>query len=402
LKGNQAKGDLSVLGSEKRTGLLGWLIGAAVLLFGMSGVSADEKQISDPQTSVQPRRDGTDYDNLPVEVAIVTAAPNCPPPILRKHPARVIVDLNTNVQELPVDTMGNTYEFWTFNGTVPGPMMRARVGDMLEIHLRNDDPTGMQHNIDLHCVTGPGGGASLLTADKDETKCASFKLLYPGLYIYHCAVYPVPMHVANGMYGLILVEPERGLPPVDKEFYVVQSEIYAAADEEKKDTIKSYFSHHWTPQENVFVKKSPLGLSYDDLMNEKPRFVVLNGREGALTDTPLEAETTDKIRIFFGNAGPNLMSSLHVIGTVLDKVYREGDMMSPPANGIHVTQVPSGGSTVVEFIVPVPGTYTILDHALSRMEKGCVGFINVKGEKCPGIYHSDEPAKPCASCKIHP
>jgi len=138
------------------------------------------------------------------------------------------------------------------------------------------------------------------------------------------------------------------------------------------------------------------------LVDEKPRYVVLNGKARKHVDAPLQATTKDRVRMFFGNAGPNLSSSFHVIGTVFDKVYREGDMISTPSHGIHVTTVPAGGTSCVEFLVPVPGTYTILDHALSRIEKGCVAFLNVTGEKRPGIYHSDEPPNPCPSCKIHP
>jgi len=337
---------------------------------------------NDPEDRSSHVPHGTNDPNLPIEYAQTTYAPEVPPPITRHHPARVVVNIKSNVQHLPVDEI-NTYEFWTFDGHVPGPFIRARVGDVLEIHLKNEDESGMLHNIDLHCVIGPGGGAPILTAETGTTKRGCFKLLYPGLFIYHCAVDPIPVHVGNGMYGMILVEPTNGLPPVDKEFYVQQSEVYATEDPDNP-------------------KSKELVLSYDDLLNEKPRFVMFNGKANRHVDEPLTASTKDRIRIFFGNAGPNLSSSFHVIGTVLDKVYREGDLISTPSNGVHVTGVPAGGTSCVEFVVPVPGTYTILDHALSRIEKGCVAFINVTGDQQPGIYHSDEPPVPCPKCKIHP
>ena len=215
----------------------------------------------------------------------------------------------------------------------------------------------------------------------NQTKQATFKLKYPGLFFYHCSVDPIQVHVANGMYGLILVEPEEGLSPA-KEFYVMQSEIYATDDPDSHNRLKI--------------------LSYEDLQNENPSYVVLNGKARKHVEQPLQATTKDRIRIFYGNAGPNLISSFHVIGGILDKVYRDGSLANSPDQGIQVTLVPSGASTIVEFDVPVPGTYTLVDHSLSRTEKGCVGFLNVTGDPRPDLYHSDEPATPCPSCKVHP
>jgi len=323
----------------------------------------------------------TSQDSLPIEVAQITSAPQVPPPITRSHPARVIVNMETIIKKMPVDEVNN-YEFWTFGGNVPGPFIRARVGDVLEVHHKNSHPSGMQHNIDFHCVTGPGGGAPLLTADTNMTKSASFKLLYPGLFFYHCSVDPIAHHVANGMHGLILVEPKEGLPPA-KEFYVMQSEVYAKDDPENP-------------------KSRDLVLADEDLQNEKPRFVVFNGKARALVANPITATTQDRIRIYFGNSGPNLVSSFHVIGVIFDKVFREGGLMNSPTRGIHVTTVPAAGTTVVEFNCPVPGTFSMLDHSLSRVDKGAVGFLKVEGSEEPGIYHSDESPSPCPNCKIHP
>jgi FtsP/CotA-like multicopper oxidase with cupredoxin domain len=245
---------------------------------------------------------GTGDDSLPVETALITCAPKVPPPITRSQPARVLVNIETLVKTLPVDEL-NTYEFWTFGGNIPGPFVRARVGDVLEVHHKNLDESGMQHNIDFHCVLGPGdnalpqysylysgGGAPLLTADTGKIKRACFKLQYPGLYFYHCSVDPVHVHVANGMYGLVLVEPEGGLPPA-KEFYVMQSEIYATEDESDP-------------------KSRKLVMSYEDLLNEKPRYVVMNGKSQAMVETPLEASTSDRVRIFFGNAGKSYFTGI--------------------------------------------------------------------------------------------
>lgn len=320
---------------------------------------------------------------LPEEKAVLTFAPEVPPPIKRKFPVKLRVDMDVQIKEMPIDELYK-YEFWTFSGGVPGPFIRARVGDTLEVHLKNNDPSGMLHNLDFHAVTGPGGGAPLLTVEKDEMKNANFKLLSPGLFIYHCAVNPVGAHVGNGMYGLILVEPEEGLPPVDKEFYVLQSEVYAGTEPSSKGS-------------NV------LPIDLDRAIAEQPNYVMFNGRVGSLTgENALKAKTNDRVRMFVGNAGPNLVSSFHVIGTIFDKVYREGDLVSPPARGLQTTLVPAGGATVVEIDLPVPGNFTIVDHSIWRIEKGCVGFLQVAGPPRPDLYDSALPPRNCPSCKIHP
>lgn len=238
----------------------------------------------------------------------------------------------------------------------------------------------MAHNIDFHAVTGPGGGSELLLTELEETKTATFKLLYPGLFIYHCAAAPVPVHIANGMYGLVLVEPEEGLPEVDREFYVMQSEIYG---EQASDDPKL------------------LEFAYVDGLDEKPRYVVFNGKAEALTENPLQVKTGDRVRVYFGNAGPNLVSSFHIIGNIFDKVYRDGGLISPPERGLQTTLVPPGGATIVEMNAVVPGNYTLVDHSIFRIDKGAVGFLKVSGEPRPDIYASDDNPKRCIGCKLH-
>lgn len=315
------------------------------------------------------------------EEAVETYAPDVPPPIHRFFPATVKVCLDAEHVVLPVDG-DKKYEFWTFNGHVPGPFIRARVGDTLEIHMTNSDKSGKPHNIDMHCVTGPGGGATSTTVMQGDHPMSRFKLLYPGLFVYHCAAPPVMDHIANGMYGMILVEPKGGLPKVDHEYYVMQSELYATPS--KKDPNLLEYSH-------------ALGLA------ENPTYVMFNGRTGSLIgDGELKAKTGDTVRIYFGNIGPNKISSFHVIGTIFDKVYREGGMLSPPEEGIQTTTVPCGGAVAVEIKLPVPGTFTLVDHAIFRIEKGAVGFLQVDGKPRDDIYFADPNAKPCAGCKIHP
>jgi nitrite reductase (NO-forming) len=299
--------------------------------------------------------------------APLSHAPNVPPPNQRAAPDTLILALTTTRRSLEV-APGVTYEFWTFDDTVPGPFIRVRVGDTLEVHLTNADGTGMPHNIDLHAVTGPGGGAAVTTTGLGQEKVGRFRLLHPGLYVYHCAAPLVADHVANGMYGLILVEPRRGLPPVDREYYVMQSEIYASA---------------------------PIGgqaqYAPADARDEHPRYIVFNGRSGSLSGSEvLQASTGEMVRLYVGNAGPNLVSSFHVIGEIFDRVYREGDVLSRPARSVQTTLVPAGGATIVDFRVDVPGTYTLVDHALFRTQKGAVGALVVTGPAAPDIY--DPPA----------
>lgn len=309
--------------------------------------------------------------NEATESAHLTFAPAVPAQIDRASPALVRVDLETVEKEgvLVKDEHGDTrYEFWTFNGQVPGPMIRVRVGDTIELHLKNAKGSENSHNIDLHAVTGPGGGATSLLAEPGEEKVARFKALNPGLYIYHCATAPIPEHISNGMYGMILVEPEGGLSPVDKEFYVLQSEFYTTGE---------------------FGAK---GLQHFDEAKgaaEHPTYVVFNGSVGSLTgDGALKAKVGNRIRMYFGNAGPNLVSSWHIIGEIFDRVYHEGSLTANPLESVQTTTVPAAGASVAEFTVDVPGSYTLVDHSIFRIYKGAVGILNVTGKENPAVYQA--------------
>ncbi len=292
-----------------------------------------------------------------------------PPPITRRKPETVRVELETVELEARLDGR-TTFRYWTFNSTVPGPFVRVRVGDKVEVTLKNAEDSSMMHNVDFHAVTGPGGGAEATSAAPGETKGFTFKALNPGLYVYHCAVPPVAMHIANGMYGLILVEPEEGLGPVDHEFYVMQGEIYT---------------------EEAFGSPGLLTESYEKLLNERPEYFVLNGHVGALTEHyPLHAKVGETVRLYFGVGGPNFTSSFHVIGEIFDKVYQLGSVTSPPLTDVQTVLVPPGGATIVEFKCEVPGRYVLVDHALSRVERGLAGFLIVEGDENTDIFKADD------------
>jgi nitrite reductase (NO-forming) len=299
------------------------------------------------------------------ETAVLIAAPNVPAPITRTHATKVVINLDVVETTKPIAN-GVDYTFWTFGGSVPGNFLRVREGDLVEFHLKNDETSIVPHNIDLHAVTGPGGGAKATFTLPGDESVFSFTALNPGLYVYHCAMAPVGMHIANGMYGLILVEPEGGLEPVDHEYYVMQGEFYT--------------------QGNV-RDKGHQAFSYDKALAENPTYVVFNGAVGSLTeDRALTAKTGETIRLFVGNGGPNLISSFHVIGEIFDNVYTAGG--STPTHNVQTTLVPVGGATIAEFRVEVPGTFIMVDHSIFRaFDKGALGLINVTGSDRPLIFN---------------
>src|SRR5215510_7135896 len=309
---------------------------------------------------------------LPEVKAILTTAPQVPPPIDRQGNARVIVNIEmTEVTGTLAD--GVKYAFWTFGGTVPGPFIRVRAGDVVQINLKNHHGSRNPHSIDLHAVTGPGGGAAVTQLGPGQAGAFEFKALNPGLYVYHCATPSVPMHIANGMYGLILVEPDGGLPPVDREYYVMQGEFYT-----KGKTLAAGLQPY----------------DHEKNRNERPEYVVFNGRMGSLLDDKvLKAKVGDTVRLYVGNGGPNLVSSFHVIGEIFDRVYVEGGIgPQPQAHNIQTTLVPAGGATIVEMKVQVPGRFLLLDHSIVRaMDKGALGMLQVEGPEQHGTFRAITP-----------
>jgi nitrite reductase (NO-forming) len=310
-----------------------------------------------------PRPQAAPASKEPVDLPALLKA-TVPPPITRKEPALVKVGLEVKELDARLDD-GVGYTYWTFNGSVPGPFIRVREGDTVELTLKNPQGNFIPHNIDLHAVNGPGGGATLTNVRPGEEAAFRFKAMNPGIYIYHCATPPVPHHITKGMYGLVLVEPEAGIPPVDKEFYVVQGDIYI--DGQRGD-------------------KGLRGDSLAKLVDERADYVVFNGSVGALMgDNALKAAVGDTVRIYFGVGGPNVISSFHVIGEIFDRVYPEGALANPHYN-VQTTLVPAGGATMVEFKIDVPGTYLLVDHSLSRLFKGAVGQIVATGAEDPAVF----------------
>lgn len=302
-------------------------------------------------------------------VAIVRNPADLPGPIGDRGPQHHVVELTT-IELNGILADGTTYRYMTFDGTVPGPMLRMRVGDTMEVILHNDPSSQLPHSIDLHAVTGPGGGAEFTQTMAGQTTRFSFRALQPGLYVYHCATASIGHHISSGMYGLILVEPEGGLPPVDREFYVMQGEIYTA---------------------QPYRTQGHLDFSHAQMLDERPEYFVFNGAAAALATDEYAMQTNvgDSVRIFFGVGGPNYTSSFHVIGEIFDRVYDQASLTGAPLTDVQTTLVPPGGATMVEFTMDVPGRYILVDHALSRLERGLVGFLYAEGEDNPDIFHGE-------------
>lgn len=296
--------------------------------------------------------------------AELTSPPFVPKPVGNRAPQKLVVNMEIVEKEGEMAD-GVKYVYWTYGGSVPGQFIRTRVGDEIEFHLKNHPDNKLPHNIDLHAVTGPGGGATSSFVAPGHEVVFSFKVLNEGLYVYHCATAPVGMHIANGMYGLILVEPEGGLPPVDKEYYVMQGDFYT---------------------KGPYGEKGVQPFDMEKAIKEQPDYVVFNGKVGALTgDNAITANVGETVRLFVGNGGPNLVSSFHVIGEIFDLVNTEGGSIQN--KNVQTTLVPAGGSAMVEFKVDVPGNFILVDHSIFRtFNKGSLGILKVSGAEDKNIY----------------
>ena len=286
-------------------------------------------------------------------------------------PAKVVyskdgmVEVSLTTKEVIAEMAdGSTINYWTFDGTVPGPFIRVQEGDTVHLTIHNDKTSLHPHNVDFHAVTGPGGGAAATIVGAGESKTFTFKALNAGLFVYHCAFGNPGLHMTHGMYGLILVEPKGGLPEVDKEFYVMQGEFYS---------------------EGSLGREGLQLFDTQGYLNGTPQYVVFNGKTGALVGN-MSANVGETVRLYVGNGGVNLISNFHVIGEIFDRVYREGDLLTVPAEGLQTTLIPAGGAAMVEFKVDYPGNFVLVDHALARVDRGAWGALHVEGEADPTIY----------------
>ena len=350
---------------KKYTAKLMTLAAFASLLGACGGSEPEQKTTSVPATDIVAEGEQ--------EMAELTSPPYVPKPVGSRPAKKLKVDLEIIEKEGEIMD-GTKYLFWTFGGTVPGSFIRTRVGDEVEFTLKNHQDNKLPHNIDLHAVTGPGGGAAASLVAPGQQRTFSFKCLNPGLYVYHCAQAPVPMHMANGMYGLILVEPEGGLPPVDKEYYVMQGDFYT---------------------DGAYGAGGTQAFNQEKALMENPDYIV-----GSLTqDGALTANPGETVRLFVGNGGPNKVSSFHVIGEIFDRVHVEGGSLMN--ENVQTTLIPAGGAAIVEFKVDVPGSYVLVDHSIFRaFNKGALGLLVAKGEENRKIYAKNEPTPYVSDLKI--
>lgn len=342
------------------------MVGKFIVGSGASNAQSSGENLASPVQPITPVSAGPADVNA---VDIMRDPSEVPTPVGNRAPEKVIIELET-VELVGNLADGTTFKYWTFNGKVPGPFLRVRVGDTVEVHLKNLPDSMMAHSVDFHAVTGPGGGAVATQTMPGGETMFTFKAINPGVFVYHCATPMVAHHIANGMYGLILVEPGGGLPPVDREFYVMQGELYTA---------------------QPFGTEGALTDDVDKLLNENPEYFIFNGASMGLTSEEhlLRANVGETVRIYFGVGGPNFTSSFHVIGEIFDRVYDQASITSNPLTDVQTTLVPPGGATMVEFKLDVPGRYILVDHALSRMERGLAGFLMVEGDEDPAIFDGE-------------
>ncbi len=296
----------------------------------------------------------------------IGASPNSVPKEATPPDADGIVRITLTAKEVISEVAPDIYfNYWTYNNQVPGPMLRIREGDTVELTLTNDPSSLHNHNIDLHAVTGPGGGATLTDVAPGDTKTFRWKALNPGLYVYHCAMPNVSTHNSHGQYGMILVDPSIELAPVDQEFYIMQGELYTLGQ---------------------LGKRGLVPFDSEALLDGIPNYITFNGR---VESTPrLQAKVGETIRIYVGNGGVNLISSFHIIGEIFDTVYPEGNLGGAIEKNVQTTAVLPGGSSIVEFKLDVPGKYLLVDHALARMNKGAWAVLEVTGDEQPNLFRA--------------
>lgn len=330
-------------------------------------------------------RDRSTHKDTPAQTIkaadIVRDPSDLPPPAGNRPPAVVHVTITSKELVGVLDPQsGTTYRYWTFDGKVPGPFIRVRQGDTVEVTLKNAKDSTMVHSIDFHAVIGPGGGAALLQVPPGQSKTFTFQATTPGLFVYHCGSPMVAQHIANGMYGLILVEPPGGLPRVDHEYYLMQGELYTTAAKGKSGLQQ---------------------FSMENLTAENAQYYVFNGAVDAITkEYPLHADEGQTVRIFFGNAGPDSTASMHMMGEIFTRYYQLGSLSSPPLEGIQTSSVPPGDAAIFEVKARVPGEFGFMDHAISRMEKGDMALLLVKGPENTALIHAGPAIPPAGTVEL--
>jgi nitrite reductase (NO-forming) len=263
-------------------------------------------------------------------------------------------DIDLVVQEKKMTVAeGFVVAVWTFNGTVPGPVIRVKVGDTIRVHLKNPATNQLPHSVDFH-ASQVAWNDEMTSIKPGEEKLYEWTADYAGVWMYHCGTAPALHHIANGMYGMVIVEPKEGLPRVDREFALVQSEWYLG------------------PQgEPASLTKAAAGAPSPDL-------VVFNGVANQYKDNPLEVPTGGTVRVFVLDAGPSIDSSFHIVGTIFNTVIKEGIQLTPSNPGHYGSQAvdlsPAQGA-IIEFTTPEDGLYPVVTHAFNFVGRGALGLV---------------------------
>ncbi len=308
-------------------------------------------------------------DEIQTDTERIAADPtNVPDPIDRDEPAHHDVTLTAEERVAEIED-GVAFRFMTFDGQVPGPMLRVRRGDTVSLTLENASDSRLPHNVDLHAVYGTGGGSDATTVAPGEQASVRFKAAYPGAYIYHCAVPNLDYHISSGMFGLILVEPTDGLPEVDREFYLGQHEVYT---------------------DKPVGEEGCHGFSFENMTAEEPTYVLFNGEKYPFTSDrygTLTAQRGERVRVFLVTGGPNYPSNFHPIGNVWARAWPNGALATDPDEYVQTMTVPPGSCFVGDMETPVPERIKLVDHALTRVaRRGLLAEIDVEGEERPDVF----------------
>jgi nitrite reductase (NO-forming) len=295
----------------------------------------------------------------PLPTNDVAADPNAPAPVTydATAPKRLDGDLH-DVDLVITETKmtvaaGFVQSVWTFGGTVPGPVIRVKVGDRIRVHLKNPATNQLPHSVDFH-ASQVAWNDEMTSINPGEEKLYEWTADYAGVWMYHCGTSPALHHIANGMYGMVIVEPKDGLPPVDKEFALVQSEWYLGPQGEITNLEKA-------------AAAAPA-----------PDFVVFNGVANQYKDAPLKVETGERVRIFVLDAGPSIDSSFHIVGTIFDTVTKEGIHLvkgNPGSWGSQAMDLSPAQGGIVEFTTAEDGLYPIVTHAFNFVGRGALGLV---------------------------
>ena len=278
-----------------------------------------------------------------VTVAGVRLSMDTTATLSKRHDVNLVA-FEATVEVAPGDFMAA----YTYNGTIPGPVVRVRQGDVVNFTLTNAGNNTLGHSMDFHAAT-VAWNLYYRTIAPGQTINFEFVAEYPGVFMYHCGTPPVIEHIARGMYGMIVVDPKDPLPLADREFFLVQSELY--------DTM-------------------------DDMMNKTPTYVVFNGFHNRYVHTPLEVGVDERVRVYFLNVGPSLWSAFHVIGTVFDRVYTDGNPRNVQV-GLQTANVPPSGGIIADLTFAQVGQNPFVTHAFADASKGALGLFNVTGEGAP-------------------